>query len=58
MNKEEIDAQLALSRLNNETALEKEFEKLAPSLLRAFSGVACLFFIVWMFPEIIEQPIS
>jgi hypothetical protein len=62
VNKEDIEAQLALGKLNSKIALENEFEKLGPSLrsniFRAISAMACMFFILWLHPEISEQPIS
>lgn len=61
MNKEEIKAKMALDKLNSKIALEKEFGNLAPSLrsniLRLISSLASLLFIIWLFPEVIEQPV-
>ncbi|MDX1677816.1 hypothetical protein [Arsukibacterium sp.] len=60
MDKEEVTGELALDALNKKQALLEEFEKLRPSpggsLWRGVSAVASVMLIIWLFPEVIEQP--
>ena len=62
MTKEEIEAQLALEKLNRSIELKKEFESLAPSarrdILKTLSVIATMLLVLWLYPSIMEQPIS
>ncbi|MBQ4847712.1 hypothetical protein [Pseudoalteromonas sp. MMG005] len=62
MDKHGVEAQIKLDKLNKKLALEDEFNNLRPSLrgsvLRLLSTIISLFFVVWLFPEVIDQPVS
>jgi hypothetical protein len=61
MGKDEIEAQLIMAKLRQERNLIEEFESLRPnwkgSVIRAVSSLASIAFIMWLFPEISEQPV-
>jgi hypothetical protein len=62
VDKNELTAELALQKSGRKQALEKEFEALRPGLrsmlVRGLGTVAAMLFIVWYFPEILQQPVS
>ncbi|WP_100658450.1 hypothetical protein [Alteromonas flava] len=61
MNKDEIEAKALYDDIQKKEALLNQFEKLKPSiketLLRNLGFIAVFAFLLWMFPELFEQPV-
>uniref|UniRef100_UPI002FE2518A hypothetical protein n=1 Tax=Alteromonas sp. S015 TaxID=3117401 RepID=UPI002FE2518A len=61
MNKEELEAQSLFQEMQKKEALLNEFQNLKPnwkgSAIRFVSTLAAIAYLVWMFPEIMDQPI-
>jgi len=61
MNKDEVEAHLVFNKMQKKQALSEEFEKLRPnwkgSVIRFASMVLCMAFLIWMYPEIMQQPV-
>ncbi|WMN61931.1 hypothetical protein NI389_19195 (plasmid) [Pseudoalteromonas xiamenensis] len=62
MDVEHIEAQTLIHKAQKKQALIEEFEQLRPTwkgnILRTVSMFLSMALIVWMYPEIIHQPIS
>ena len=61
MNKDELDAQVLYADLRRKEALLMEFEQLRPSwkgsIIRFVSSLAAMLFLIWYYPDILDQPI-
>ncbi len=61
MNKDELDAQVLYADLRRKEALLMEFEHLRPnwkgSIIRFVSSLAAMLFLIWYYPDILDQPI-
>jgi hypothetical protein len=61
MNKDEVDAHLVFNKIQKKKALSEEFESLRPnwkgSVSRFVSILLGMAFLIWMYPEIIQQPV-
>lgn len=61
MNKDQVEAHSLFNSMQKKQALLDEFEKLRPnwkgSIIRFFSMVLGIAFLLWMYPEIMQQPV-
>jgi hypothetical protein len=61
MNKEQVEAHSLFNSMQKKQAILDEFEKLRPnwkgSIIRFFSMVFGIAFLLWMYPEIMQQPV-
>ncbi len=61
MNKEEVEAHLHFNKMQKKQALLEEFDKLRPnwksSLIRFASMMFGMAFLLWLYPEITQQPV-
>lgn len=61
MSKEKLEAQTAFQDMQRKEALLKEFHNLKPSrktnVMRLISAIFVAIFLIWMYPEIMEQPV-
>ena len=61
MNKEELEAQSLYNDMQKREALLNEFHNLKPngksSALRFLGMLGAIAYLIWAFPEIIEQPV-
>jgi hypothetical protein len=61
MNKDQVEAHSLFNSMQRKQALLDEFEKLRPnwkdSIIRFFSMVLGIAFLLWMYPEIMQQPV-
>ncbi len=61
MNKEELEAQSLFNQMQKKEALLSEFNNLRPnwksSAIRFIGMMAAIGYLVWMYPEIMEQPV-
>ena len=61
MNKDHVEAHSLFNSMQKKQALLDEFEKLRPnwkgSIIRFFSMVFGIVFLLWMYPEIMQQPV-
>lgn len=61
MNKDECAALVVFNKMQKRQALQDEFERLRPnwrgSLIRFASTLICMAMLVWLYPEIMQQPV-
>ena len=61
MNKDQVEAHSLFNSMQKKQALLDEFEKLRPnwkgSIIRFVSMVLGIAFLLWMYPEIMQQPV-
>ncbi|MDP5189286.1 hypothetical protein [Rheinheimera baltica] len=61
MTKNEVEAHLLFNKMQRKEAILEEFERLRPnwkgSIIRFFSMVLGIAFLLWMYPEIMQQPV-
>jgi hypothetical protein len=61
MNKDEVEAHLVFNKIQKKKALSEEFERLRPnwkgSVIRFASMFLGIAFFIWMYPEIMQQPV-
>ena len=61
MNKEDVDAQSVYNSMQKKEALLNEFHTLRPGLkgsaVRFAGTVGAIGYLIWMFPEILDQPL-
>lgn len=61
MNKDEVEAHLVFNKIQKNKALSEEFERLRPnwkgSVIRFASMFLGMAFLIWMYPEIMQQPV-
>jgi hypothetical protein len=62
MNKEQVEAHSLFNSMQKRQALLDEFEKLRPnwkgSIIRFAGMLLSMAFLLWMYPEIAQQPVS
>ncbi|WP_419149519.1 hypothetical protein [Pseudoalteromonas 'SMAR'] len=61
MSKEKLEAQTVFQDMQKKEALLKEFHNLRPNsktnVMRFVSAIFVVIVLVWMYPEIMEQPV-
>ncbi|WP_423186532.1 hypothetical protein ACO1PK_15655 [Alishewanella sp. d11] len=61
MNKDHVEAHSLFNSMQKKQALSDEFEKLRPnwkgSIIRFAGMVLGIAFLIWMYPEIMQQPV-
>ncbi|CAM5195244.1 hypothetical protein [Alishewanella longhuensis] len=61
MNKDEVEAHSLFNKMQKQQALLAEFEKLGPSwknsVFRLVSMLVGMAFLIWMYPDIAQQPV-
>lgn len=62
MTKDEVEAHSLFNQMQKKQALLEEFEKLRPnwkgSMIRFASMFISMTVLIWLYPEIIQQPVS
>lgn len=61
MNKDEFPAHVVFEKMQKRQALQDEFERLRPnwrgSFIRSASTLIFVAILLWLYPEIIQQPV-